>query len=543
MRGDPIKMPEEFVLQLKAIGKAFFGTTVLKNVDLSVKPGEIHALVGENGAGKSTLMNILFGMPVIKDTGGFEGQMVFEGKQIKMESPRQAMEMGIGMVHQEFMLLPGFTATENIKLNREITTKNPVSAVFGRDFETLDIKSMRKDAKDAIGKLGLSIEDWVAVAGLPVGYKQFIEIAREIDKKNVKLLVLDEPTAVLTETEAEKLLDAMKKLSKSGITMLFITHRLDEVLAVADNITILRDGEVVARMPRSEAKVERIAEIMVGRSIEKIDLPKRKKEPSDDDIILEIKNLKVNMTGENVKGVDLNVRRGEILGIGGLAGHGKVGIANGVMGLYPSTGEVFKDGKPVKLNNPYDALSAKMSFVSEDRRGTGLLLDDTTELNMTMTAMQIQDKFLKPGPIRSLRLADGDAIRKYADRMIEELDIRCTGPTQPVRRLSGGNQQKVCIARAFALEPELMWVSEPTRGIDVGAKELVLDQLVKFNRDLGMTVVMTSSELAELRKICDRIVLVYEGKIAGVLSPDASDLDFGLMMAGETIKGKEVHNQ
>ncbi|HOG53637.1 MAG TPA: ATP-binding cassette domain-containing protein, partial [Bacillota bacterium] len=351
-------MPEEFVLQLKAIGKAFFGTTVLKNVDLSVKPGEIHALVGENGAGKSTLMNILFGMPVIKDTGGFEGQMVFEGKQIKMESPRQAMEMGIGMVHQEFMLLPGFTATENIKLNREITTKNPVSAVFGRDFETLDIKSMRKDAKDAIGKLGLSIEDWVAVAGLPVGYKQFIEIAREIDKKNVKLLVLDEPTAVLTETEAEKLLDAMKKLSKSGIAMLFITHRLDEVLAVADNITILRDGEVVARMPRSEAKVERIAEIMVGRSIEKIDLPKRKKEPSDDDIILEIKNLKVNMTGENVKGVDLNVRRGEILGIGGLAGHGKVGIANGVMGLYPSTGEVFKDGKPVKLNNPYDALSA-----------------------------------------------------------------------------------------------------------------------------------------------------------------------------------------
>lgn len=533
-------MPEEYILQLQAIGKSFYGNAVLRNVNLSVKPGEIHALVGENGAGKSTLMNILFGMPVIKDTGGFEGQVILGGQPVKMESPRHAMELGIGMVHQEFMLLPGFTATENIKLNREITTKNPVSAVFGKEFEKLDQKAMRKDSKEAIGKLGLSIEDWVAVAGLPVGYKQFIEIAREIDKKNVRLLVLDEPTAVLTESEADKLLDAMRRLAASGIAMLFITHRLDEVLAVADNITILRDGEVVATMPRKDAKVERIAEIMVGRSIEKIDLPKRAKEPSDEDFILTITDLKVNMTGENVKGIDLKVRRGEILGIGGLAGHGKVGVANGVMGLFPAAGSVSKDGLPVRLNKPYEALSSRMAFVSEDRRGTGLLLDDSVELNMAMTAMQVQDKFLKPGPLRSLRLADNDGIRDFADKMIDELDIRCTGASQPVKRLSGGNQQKVCLARAFALQPELMWVSEPTRGIDVGAKELVLDQLVKFNREFGMTIVMTSSELAELRKICDRIVIVYEGKIAGILAPDSSDLEFGLMMAGEFSKLKEV---
>lgn len=536
-------MPEELVLQLQGIGKSFFGTTVLRNVNLSVKPGEIHALVGENGAGKSTLMNILFGMPVIKDTGGFEGQVVFDGNAVKMESPRQAMELGIGMVHQEFMLLPGFTATENIKLNREITTKNPVSAIFGKDFEKLDIKHMREDSRAAISKLGLSIEDWVTVAGLPVGYKQFIEIAREIDKKNVKLLVLDEPTAVLTETEADKLLDAMKKLAASGIAMLFITHRLDEVLAVADNITILRDGEVVASMPRADAKVERIAEIMVGRSIERTALPKRVKEPTDDDVIVTINDLRVNMIGENVKGVDLRIRRGEILGIGGLAGHGKVGIANGVMGLFGSSGTVTKDGRTIKLNNPYEALSSKMAFVSEDRRGTGLLLEDTIELNMAMTAMQVQNRYLRPGLFNPLRLADPKAIREYALKMIEDLDIRCTGPTQQVRRLSGGNQQKVCLARAFALEPELMWVSEPTRGIDVGAKELVLDELVNLNRSLGMTIVMTSSELAELRKICDRISIVYEGRVAGVLSPEASDVEFGMMMAGETLKGKGVKVQ
>ena len=488
-------------------------------------------------------MNILFGMPVIKDTGGFDGQVVFDGKPVKMESPRHAMELGIGMVHQEFMLLPGFTATENIKLNRELTTKNPVSAVFGKDFEKLDIPHMREDARAAISKLGLSIEDWVAVAGLPVGYKQFIEIAREIDKKNVKLLVLDEPTAVLTESEAEKLLDAMRRLSEAGIAMLFITHRLDEVMAVAHNITILRDGEVVARMPRNEAKVERIAEIMVGRSLEKTALPKRAKEPSDDEIVLSIEDLHVNMTGERVKGVNLKVRKGEILGIGGLAGHGKVGIANGVMGLFSSTGTVTKDGRAIKLNTPFNALDNKMAFVSEDRRGTGLLLDDTIEVNMALTAMQAQNKFLKPGPLKALRLADTKSIRKFANKMVRQLDIRCTGPTQPVRRLSGGNQQKVCLARAFALEPELMWVSEPTRGIDVGAKALVLDQLVKFNRDFGMTVVMTSSELAELRKICDRIVIIYEGKVAGVLSPEASDVEFGMMMAGETLKGKEVKVQ
>ncbi|HEX2971058.1 MAG TPA: sugar ABC transporter ATP-binding protein, partial [Tepidisphaeraceae bacterium] len=492
------------------------------------------------GAGKSTLMNVLFGMPVIHDTGGFEGEILLGGESVSIESPRRAMELGIGMVHQEFMLLPGFTITENIKLNREISKKNLISRVLGPQFETLDEPAMRRDARQALDKLTVTMDEWAPIAGLPVGYMQFVEIAREIDKRNIKLLVFDEPTAVLTESEASLLLDAMSALAAEGIGILFITHRLDEVMAVSDTITILRDGEVVARMPKSEARVERIAELMVGRKVERAALPPRRREPSDGDSVVVIEGLRVEMPGERVKGLNLNVRRGEILGIGGLAGHGKVGIANGVMGMHGATGRVLKDSAEVTLNSSRAALQSRMAFVSEDRRGVGLLLDESIEMNIALTSMQAANRFLKPGPFGALRLASQKAVREHAMRMIRELDIRCTGPGQPVRRLSGGNQQKVCLARAFTLEPEVLWVSEPTRGIDVGAKQLVLDLLVKFNRDHGMTIIMTSSELGELRKICDRIAIVYEGRVSGVLSPDASDLEFGLMMAGKAGAVKEV---
>ena len=532
-------MSDSTILSLKNISKSYFGAHVLKKVNLSVKSGEIHSLVGENGAGKSTLMNILFGMPVIHETGGYDGEIFLDGEKVTITSPRDAMNLGIGMVHQEFMLLPGFTITENIKLNREITTENPISKILGKNLETLDEEAMADDAKAALQKLSLTVNESLPVAGLPVGYMQFVEIAREIDKKNIRFLVFDEPTAVLTEGEAKYLLDVMKRLSAEGIGILFITHRLDEVTEVSDTITILRDGEVVHQLSRSQAKVELLAELMVGRKIERPALPRRKTEPTDKNLILTIRDLHVEMPGELIKGLSLNVRKGEILGIGGLAGHGKLGIANGVMGMYPATGEVRKDDKPVSLGSSKAALESGMAFVSEDRRGVGLLLDDSIEMNIVHTAMQIRNKFLKPGFLEAIRLEDQKAIRGQAVKFIEELDIRCTGPTQPVRRLSGGNQQKVCLARAFTLEPDLLWVSEPTRGIDIGAKQLVLDLLVKFNREKGVTVIMTSSELAELRKICDRIAIVYKGKIIGILPSDASDLEFGLMMAGKDIR-KEV---
>ena len=334
----------EYVLQMKNISKDYYGNCVLKDINLSVKAGEIHAILGENGAGKSTLMNILFGMTVIHSTGGFDGEIMLEGKNINIKSPQEALELGIGMVHQEFMLIPGYSVTENVKLNREITKRNFVSRIFGEKLETLDLKEMAKDTRKALDTLDMDIDEWTRVEGIPVGYMQFIEIAREIDKKNIKLLVFDEPTAVLTESEAANLLTAMQKIKESGIAILFITHRLDEVMEVADNITMLRDGELVAQKKSDETNVIELAELMVGRKVEKIVREKRD-EKANRKTILEVKDLRVMMSGEEVKGIDLKIEEGEILGIGGLAGQGKIGIANGIMGIYPVSGDIILKGE------------------------------------------------------------------------------------------------------------------------------------------------------------------------------------------------------
>ncbi|MEG1863200.1 MAG: ATP-binding cassette domain-containing protein, partial [Oscillospiraceae bacterium] len=364
---------------------------------------------------------------------------------------------------------------------------------------------------------------------LPVGYMQFVEIAREIDKEGVKLLVFDEPTAVLTEGEADRLLQAIKLLSEKGIAILFITHRLDEVMSASAHITVIRDGKFVKYMATKDTNVVEIAQLMVGREVERLE---RNKHSTDESIVMSIKDLKVNMPGEMVKGVNLEIKQGEILGIGGLAGQGKIGIPNGIMGLYHAQGSVEFEGKNVPLNNPTAAIDAQIGFVSEDRRGVGLLLDESIALNMVVPSIQNQNRFVKKyGPISMINSSE---INENADRYIKELDIRCMGAQQSVRRLSGGNQQKVCIAKALTGNPKIIFVSEPTRGIDIGAKKLVLDTLVKLNEEYGMTVVVTSSELAELRSVCDRIAIITEGKVAGILSAEQSDAKFGLLMSGVT---------
>lgn len=526
-------MANEFILEMNHITKSYGSNAVLKDVSLKIRPGEIHALLGENGAGKSTLMNVLFGMPVVHSTGGFEGEVIFDGQKAEIASPMDAMAKGIGMVHQEFMLIPGFNVADNIKLNREITKPWIVSKILGRDLEFLDTASMARDARKALDDVGMSIEEYTLVSGLPVGHMQFIEIAREIDKSGMKLLVFDEPTAVLTESEAQQLLDVMKSIAAKGIAIIFITHRLDEVMTAADSVTILRDGQLVSTFPKADTTPEKLAALMIGRGSEGVIQVRKRQEALHSGTAMSIRDLWVNMPGEVDKGICLDVREGEILGIGGLAGQGKIGVPNGIMGLYEAIGEVEFFGRKLPLGDAGAALKSGLAMVSEDRRGVGLLLDQSIENNIAFTAMQVNGKFMS-GPLRQ---KDTRAIRRFAEEMIKELDIRCTSPAQPVGTLSGGNQQKVCVARALALNPKFLFVSEPTRGIDIGAKQLVLETLVRLNREKGMTIVMVSSELQELRSICDRIAIVAEGKVVDILKVDASDTAFGLAMSG--VKSKE----
>lgn len=526
-----MNLAAEYVLEMKDITKKYGENTVLSGVSLKIRPGEIHALLGENGAGKSTLMNVLFGMPVIHATGGFGGEILLDGQATTIASPHDAMIKGIGMVHQEFMLLPGFTITENIKLNREITKPSLLSRVFGKNLETLDMPAMARDARKALDSVGMTIDEYTLVAGLPVGYMQFVEIAREIDKTGIRLLVFDEPTAVLTESEAAQLLQVMKGIAAKGIAIIFITHRLDEVIAAADGVTILRDGQLVAETRTKDTNVTQLAEMMIGRKGESAFVTTEKRTLDENaPVALKVRHLAVDMPGEVVRDVSFDVREGEIFGIGGLAGQGKVGIPNGIMGIYEATGEVELFGKPSALNHAHAALESGMAMVSEDRRGVGLLLDESIEDNIVFNAMQIRNDYTKN--ILGAKLKDTKAIRRHANEMIKELDIRCFGAMQHTGTLSGGNQQKVCIARALTMKPRLLFVSEPTRGIDIGAKKLVLETLVRLNREMGMTVVMVSSELMELRSVCDRIAIVAEGEVVDVLPVDASDADFGLAMSG-----------
>ena len=524
------------LLEMRNIKKDFFGNQVLNDINLTLQAGQVLGLCGENGAGKSTLMKILFGMDVIRETGGYSGDILLNGEKVSFQTPFDALAAGIGMVHQEFSLIPGFTSTENILLNREPRKSNVISQVFGDRLNTLDRKEMSAQSSRAIDKMGIRIDADMRIHDMPVGHKQFTEIARELSKDQLKLLILDEPTAVLTEKEAAALLDSIRSMAAQGIAVIFITHRLHEILAVCDQVVVMRDGLVVRNVPASETDVDDITRWMVGRSVpsgadQTAQAPVSNER--DGKTILSIRHLWVDMPGETVRDVNLDVREGEILGIGGLAGQGKLGIPNGVMGLYEAGGTVEFDGRSIALNNPRGCLDASLAFVSEDRRGVGLLLDESLEWNIAFPAMQVHNKFLKKfGPVT---WRDSAAICAVTQKYVDELMIKCTSTKQKARELSGGNQQKVCLAKAFALEPRFLFVSEPTRGIDVGAKALVLDALKKFNRESGVTVVMISSELEELRQCCDRIAIVSGGKVAGILPANHSSEEFGRLMVSQVI--------
>jgi simple sugar transport system ATP-binding protein len=517
---------ENEILALKNISKSFSGNSVLRDVSISIKRGEIVSLLGENGAGKSTLMNILFGMEKIRMTGGYEGTIRYKGKQVTIDSPRTALNMGIGMVHQEFMLMEDYSIAENIKLNRENTKKGLLSKPLRGGLDVLDKRAMGADTRKALDSVKLSVDEWTPVAGLSIGAMQFIEIAKSLDNTVTELIIFDEPTAALTESESNALLEIIESFPDKGISCLFISHKLEEALRVSDKIVVLRDGSVVGEFVRGSTNVEKLARLMVGRELENKKFAVR--DFSKTPAILSVRDLKVNMPGESVKGVSFDVKDGEIFGICGLAGSGKLGIANGIRGLYDSTGEVIYQGEPLNIHKTKEVLSKRLAFLSEDRKKVGLMLDETIEMNCVLSSNVINKRFIKR--IFGIKTLDLKATKAVTEEMIKALDIRCTNKNQLVRSLSGGNQQKICIASVLLQEPRMIFASEPSRGVDIGAKQMILDYLRKLNRENHITIVLTSSELHELRSLCDRIAVIADGKLAGILDANVPIEEFGLLM-------------
>ncbi len=526
----------EEILALEHISKSYSGNPVLNDITIRLHQGEVVSLVGENGAGKSTLMNILFGMEVIRDTGGYEGRIVYHGQPVDIDSPNKALSLGIGMVHQEFMLMEDYSIAENIKLNKENTKKSLLTKPFKGQLDLLDREHIGQDARKALRRVKLTIDEWLPVAGLPVGTMQFVEIAKALDQENVQVLIFDEPTAVLTESESAILLEVIRELAAKGVACLFISHKLEEVLDVSDKIMVLRDGYVVGEFTRGQTDARELAKLMVGREMSESEIDVRDK--TGEPVIMSIEHLKVNMPGERVKDVSLEIHEGEILGICGLAGSGKLGIANEIHGLYETEGKVTYKGEPLNIKSCKDVLAKKIAFLSEDRKKVGLMLDESVEKNCIMSSLVIHDRFTKK--VLGIKMQDRQASREATDDMIERLNIKCTNRDQAVGSLSGGNQQKVCVASMLLQQPDMIFASEPSRGVDIGAKKLILDYLKKLNREDGIMIVVTSSELNEIRSICDRIAVVANGRLTGILRADEAPDMYGIMMmdtAGDSTEG------
>ena len=515
------------VLRLEGVSKSFEANQVLKGVDLAVEAGEIHGLVGENGSGKTTLLNVLLGHPVIRQTGGYSGRVVLDGHPLEARSLAEALAAGLGMVHQEFALLPGLTVAENITFGREKT----------RALSFIDRAADRAEAAASLQRLGVKLDPDIKAGGLSVNLAQYVEIAREIGRRALRVLIVDEPTATMGDEDSARLLPVLQVLAGQGTAIIFVSHRLEEVLAICSRITVLRDGEVVDRLARGEQdySLERIARAMVGREIVET---KRSARPVPGEGLVSFEDFGVDMPGEAISGLNLEVHRGEILGIAGLSGHGKLAIGYGLMGWHPTRGTVRMEGRPMKTDGPRGAIGQGVFLLPDDRRQSGLLLDRSIVENVIFSSVQQKRRFLRLslGPFSPV---DWKAAEQFTREAIDRLDIRCRGPHQRVRLLSGGNQQKVCLARAMAMEPRVLAVAEPTRGVDVGARQAVLEALLRLNLEQGTTIICASSELRDLKQICDRILVVYEGRPFIELPPASDDLDLALALSGKRRHGQD----
>ena len=499
----------DIVLEAKGITKHFPGVLANDHVDFDLHKGEIHALLGENGAGKTTLMNILYGL-YLPDSG----EIQVDGKPAVIHTPKDSITLGIGMVHQHFMLIPVFTVAENIMLGDEIV----------RNKIVLDQKAVAKRVRDLSHQYGLEINPETLVSQLPVGVQQRVEIVKAL-YRNAHILILDEPTAVLTPQEADELFVIMHELTKRGVSIIFITHKLKEVLAVADRITVMRDGKVVGTAKPKETDEAKLASMMVGREvILKVDKDPAK--PGNE--ILKVDGLKVHdIRGlEVVRDVSFHVLAGEVLGIAGVQGNGQTELVEALTGLRSMAGgKMWFSGKDMTGKPPRPITETGMAHIPEDRQRHGLVLGYTVADNMVLNTY-----YLPPfGVHNMLRPA---AIDANARKLIEDYDVRTPSPYVPVGKLSGGNQQKVIVARELSHPVKLLVANQPTRGLDVGSIEYIHKEIIVM-RDRGVAVLLVSAELDEIMALSDRIAVMYRGQI--VATVDAAKVtreQLGLWMAG-----------
>lgn len=518
------------MLELNGLSKKFGRHTVLADVSLTIRPGEIHGIVGLNGSGKSTLLNILAGTPVIGETGGYTGEIRLNGQPVFLKSPSDAFQAGIGMVHQEFSLFYDMTVAENIRLGREKVI--PVSQrLAGRDFALPDSKKNIAEVQSLLREMGLSLQPDERVGGLPVSRKQFAEIAREIDKPALSLLLLDEPTSTLNRQDTERLIALVKNLSAKGVSVIYVSHSLREVTGLCNRITVMQNGGICAGYDAGAFDTDRITHDMVGGSVVKVFRKRRKRESY---ILLSLKQLSAKGQGERLAGIDLDIRKGEILGVAGISGHGKSALGPAVLGLCPVSGEIRFNGAPVGKNVPDAMVGIGLALLTDDRKSS-LLHGHSVMENIVFSALLKNGRFLRRGFAGRLGFTDRRKMEAYAEKMVERCHIHCRSIHQKAGELSGGNQQKLCFARILSSDPKIIFAGEPTRGIDLNAREVILDLLLRENLEKGTTLVLSSEDLEELKRICDRIAIVYRGEIVDILGPESDDVEFARAFSGERV--------
>jgi ABC-type uncharacterized transport system ATPase subunit len=495
-------------LEMRGITKRYPGVVANQSIDLDIRPGEIHALLGENGAGKTTLMNILYGL-----ARPDEGKILIDGTEVELTGPSDAIHRGISMVHQHFMLVPVLTVAENIVLGEETTVRGGF----------LDRKEAHKRIIELGRRFGFEVDPEVKVGSLSVGWQQRVEILKAL-YRDAKVLVLDEPTAVLTPQETQEIFEVLRRLAAQGHSIVFISHKLYEVLEIADRITVIRRGRVVGSRIPSETNEEDLAELMVGREVS-LTVDRGESHPAGAALSVKGLTVKDDRGNEVVHGVDLEVRAGEILGIAGVAGNGQDELIEAIVGLRkPSGGSVTLEGTDITGMKSRSVYEHGVGYVPADRHRFGLVLSFSIADNLVLTSYHRQ-------PYSRGLLRNDDAIRESAEKQVKAYDIRTPSAQAKASTLSGGNQQKVVIAREFSRDLRLLVLDQPTRGLDVGSIEFIHKQTIA-KRDAGTAVLLVSAELDEILELSDRIAVIYRGKLVGLRDGRTADKnDVGLLMA------------